>query len=334
MQNLNRIHLNGLRALEAAGRLGSLRGAAEELGVSLGAVSQQVIKAEAQLGRQVFERTNRGLKPTEFGARFLDRLTAGFRILDEAVASSRRHAGDILTISVAPVLASKWLVPRLSAWSRLNPGIQLRLDASVALVDPDTSDVDIAIRVGDGNWPGVNKEFLLDQEIFPVCAPDMAAQLREPADLLKVPIVSDANSSLSWDTWLAPFELKEAQLRPGNSFTDASLALDAAIAGQGVMLAWQTLAEYALSVGTLAAPFPQRARTGQAYWLVTSATRREDRNIRGFKDWMKAEIAETARKFERVRQGWAEDSRKLAEAGDDRLVWPEPGNEDDGRWQW
>jgi len=297
MQNLNRIHLNGLRALESVGRLGSLQRAADELGVSPGAVSQHIIKAEAQLGRAVFDRTQRGLKPTEFGARFLDRLTAGFRALDDAVASSRRHADDLLTISVAPVFASKWLVPRLSRYSRLNPGVQVRLDASVALVDPDTSDVDIAIRVGDGNWPDVKKEFLLAQEIFPVCAPDMAAGLREPADLLKVPVVRDANSNLSWNTWLSHCGLSEDQLQPGNSFTDASLALDAAIAGQGVMLAWPTLAEYALSVGTLVAPFPYRARTGYAYWLITSATRREDRKVRAFKDWMKAEIAETARKF-------------------------------------
>jgi LysR family transcriptional regulator, glycine cleavage system transcriptional activator len=297
MQNLNRIHLNGLRALESVGRLGSLQKAADELGVSPGAVSQQIIKAEAQLGRAVFERTRRGLKPTEFGARFLDRLTAGFRTLDEAVGSSRRHADDILTISVAPVLASKWLVPRLSRYSRLHPGVQVRLDASVQLVDPDTSDIDIAIRVGDGNWPDVKKEFLLHQEIFPVCAPEIAAGLREPADLLKVPVVRDANSNLSWNTWLAPHGLSEDQLKPGNSFTDASLALDAAIAGQGVMLAWPTLAEYALSVGTLVAPFPDRARTGYAYWLITSATRREEKKVRAFKDWIKAEIAETARRF-------------------------------------
>ncbi|MBN9036718.1 MAG: LysR family transcriptional regulator [Rhizobiales bacterium] len=299
MRNLNHVHLNGLRALESAGRLGSLQAAADEIGVSPGAVSQQIIRAEARLGRPVFERTPRGLKPTEFGARFLERLTAGFRALDEAVATSRRHADDILTISVAPVLASKWLVPRLGAWSRLNPGIQLRLDASVALVDLDTSDIDIAIRVGDGDWPGVRKEFLLEQEIFPVCAPDMAARLGRPEDLYGVPVVRDANSNLSWDAWLQPFGLSADRLKPGNSFTDAALALDAAIAGQGVMLAWQTLAEYALSVGTLVAPFPQRARTGLSYWLVTSANRPEDRRIRGFKAWMKDEIAETARKFGR-----------------------------------
>lgn len=297
MQNLNRIHLNGLRALESVGRRGSLQQAADELGVSPGAVSQQIIKAEAQLGRPVFERTRRGLKPTEFGARFLDRLTAGFRTLDEAVASSRRHADDILTISVAPVFASKWLVPRLASYSRRHPEVQVRLDASVALVHPDTSDVDVAIRVGDGDWPDVKKEFLLDQEIFPVCAPEIAARLREPADLLGVPVVRDANSNLSWDTWLSRYGLSEDRLRPGNSFTDASLALDAAIAGQGVMLAWPTLAEYALSVGTLVAPFPYRARTRYGYWLITSATRREEKKVRAFKDWVKAEIAETARKF-------------------------------------
>lgn len=297
MRNLNRIHLNGLRALESVGRLGSLQKASDELGVSPGAVSQQIIKAEAQLRRHVFHRTPRGLRPTEFGVRFLDRLTEGFRTLDEAVGASRRHADDILTISVAPVFASKWLVPRLSRYSRLHPGIRVRLDASIELVDPDATDIDVAIRVGDGNWPLVRKELLLDQEVFHVCAPEIAATLHEPADLLKVPIVRDANSNLSWDLWLARHGLSEVRLRSGNSFTDASLALDAAIAGQGVMLAWATLAEHALSVGTLVAPFPGRARSGLSYWLITSAIRPEEKKVRAFKEWMKAEIAETASKF-------------------------------------
>src|SRR5690606_25704315 len=220
-------------------------------------------------------------------------LTAGFRTLDEAVATSRRHADDILTISVAPVLASKWLVPRLSAYSRLNPGIQVRLDASIALVDPDASDIDIAIRVGDGNWPGVRKEFLLEQEIFPVCAPDIAAGLRTPADLLDVPVVRDANSNLSWNDWLRPFGLDESRMKQGNSFTDASLALDAAIAGQGVMLAWQTLAEYALAAGLLVRPFKELARTRFGYFLVTSKNRPEAKKVK-IKAWLRKEIAETA----------------------------------------
>ncbi len=297
MENLNRVHLNGLRAVEAVGRLGSLRAAAGELGVSAGAVSQQIIKCEKQLGTPVFDRTSRSVAPTAFGRALLGRLTAGFNTLDEAVALSKHHADTTLTISVAPVFASKWLVPRLSRYAQSFPDIQVRLDASVTMVSPDASDIDIAIRVGDGDWPGVATDFLLPQEVFPVCTPAMAKKLREPSDILALPIVRDANSSISWDVWLAPFGLCDADLRDGNTFTDASLALDAAIAGQGVMLAWQTLAHYALSVGQLVAPFPERAATGLGYWLVTSATRREPAKVRDFRRWIKAEIAETAADF-------------------------------------
>jgi LysR family glycine cleavage system transcriptional activator len=290
MNELNRIHLNGLRALEAVGRLGSLQKAADELGVSVGAVSQQVLKSEAQLDRTVFDRSGRGLVPTEFGAAFLARLTTGFRALDDAVASSRSHADSILTVSVAPVFASKWLVPRLTAYSRLEPDIIVRIDASTMLIDPDTSDVDIAIRVGDGSWPGVRTDFLLPQEVFPVCVPELARTLQEPRDLLRAPIVRDANSTLSWNVWLSKFGMDESQLSDGHSFTDAALCLDACIAGQGVMLAWPTLAHYALSVGQVVAPFPERATTGLGYYLVTSATRRDSSKVARFRSWIKAEI--------------------------------------------
>ncbi|MEO4001373.1 LysR substrate-binding domain-containing protein [Mesorhizobium sp. CAU 1732] len=290
MKELNRVHLNGLRALETVGRLGSLQKAADELGVSVGAVSQHVLKAESQIGRPVFDRTGRNLVASEFGATFLARLTTGFRELDDAVGSSRRHSDGILTISVAPVFASKWLVPRLSAYSRLHPDILVRLDSSVGLVNPDTSDVDIAIRVGDGNWPDITRELLLPQEVFPVCAPELAERLASPRDLLGAPIIRDANSTLSWNLWLERFGMDESQLADGNTFTDAALCLDAAIAGQGVMLAWQTLAHYALSVGQLVAPFPERAITGLGYYLVTSATRRTPAKVNHFKSWIRSEI--------------------------------------------
>ena len=297
MKSLNHIHLNGLRALESSGRLGSLKDAAAELGVTLGAVSQQIIRAERQLGRSVFDRTAKGLRPTPFGTDFLQRLTAGFATLDQAVASAMHHADNLLTISVAPVFASKWLVPRLGRYMDAHPGMQVRLDASIGLVDPATSDIDVAIRVGPGGWGNVKEEKILEQEVFPVCAPDIAARMNRPEDLFSVPVVADANSNLSWQTWLDRYGLSEYELRPGNSYTDAALALDAVIAGQGVMLAWQTLAEYALRTGALAAPFPHRARTGMSYWLITARSRREDERVRRFREWLYAEIAETTRMF-------------------------------------
>lgn len=291
MKDLNRVHLNGLRALESVGRLGTLQKAADELGVTAGAVSQQIIKAEAQLGRLVFERDGRGLTPTEFGKAFLVRLTSGFRSIDEAVASARAARETILTVSVAPMFASKWLVPRLSSYAQLHPEIMVRVDASVGLANPDTSDVDIAIRVGDGRWPGVAIDFLLPQEVFPICAPAIAERLAEPRDILTVPILRDANTTLSWNLWLRQFGIDESQLGDGYTFTDAGLCLDAAIAGQGVMLGWQTLAHHALKAGHVVAPFVGRAATGLGYYLVTSATHRDPPKVNNFRKWIKAELA-------------------------------------------
>src|SRR6478735_8715669 len=152
MKNLNSVHLNGLRAVDAVGRLGSLQAAAEELGVSIGAVSQQVIKAEAQLDLVVFERTPKGMVATEPGARLLAMLTEGFRHLSQAVASTQRRDDSILTISVAPVFAARWLVYRLDRFAERHPDINLRMDATTRLVNPALCDVDIGIRVGSGDW--------------------------------------------------------------------------------------------------------------------------------------------------------------------------------------
>jgi LysR family transcriptional regulator, glycine cleavage system transcriptional activator len=301
MRELNRVHLNGLRALEAAGRRGSLQGAADELGVTIGAVSQQIIKAETQLGRAVFMRTAKGLRPTRFGETFLAQLGAGFRALDEAVGSARLRPGNSLIVSVAPVLASKWLVPRLGRFSKAHPGIRVTIDARSELVDPNTGEINLAIRVGDGRWRGVEKEFLLPQEVFPVCAPALAGLLRKPADLLSVPVVRDVNSVLRWQLWLDAYGLEEISMREGNGFTDAAMALDAAIAGQGVMLAWQTLAHDAIAAGVLATPFAHRAPSGLGYWLVSAKGRSLDPHEKAFAQWLKAEMAQTAVLFEPAR---------------------------------
>lgn len=292
MRNLNSVHLNGLRAAEAAGRCGSLKAAALELGVSIGAVSQHILRLEAQIGRRIFQRTAGGLRPTAFGTRFLTRLSAAFATLDHAVAEARQRDADLLTISVAPVFAAKWLVPRLGRFSRRYPDTRVRIEATTELVHPDEADIDLAIRVGDGNWPNVRTEFLLAQDVFPVGVPDLVAALQDPREILALPVVQDANSTLTWNLWLHQFGLDEADMVIGNSFTDAALCLDAAIAGQGVMLAWQALAQDAMADGRLVAPFEQRAVTGLGYWIVTSAKHAPSPKIRRFSDWLREELGE------------------------------------------
>lgn len=292
MNDLSRIHLNGLRAVEAAGRLGSLTAAAEELGVSLGAVSQQVLKAEGQLGQTVFVRSSKGLAPTPFGREVLAHLSEGFRHLATAAALGRAQAQNSLTVSVAPVFAAKWLVPRLSRFSDKLPELKLRIDASVELSDPDRSDVDLAIRVGRGDWPGLRVVHLMDQVVFPICSPRLAAELRSPADLARVPVLRDQYAMYGWDCWLEPEGYGDLTLSDGPLYSDAALCLEAAIAGQGVFLGWPTLANDSIARGQLVAPFPGRHRTGLAYWMVTSAQRRPGANLQRFERWLREELRE------------------------------------------
>ncbi|MGO4352340.1 LysR substrate-binding domain-containing protein [Rhizobium sp. RAF36] len=297
MRNLNSVHLNGLRALEAVGRLGSLQLAADELGVSVGAVSQQVIKAEAQLDQLIFERTPKGMVVTEAGAPVLAALSEGLSRLSEAVSMAQKTDETTLTISVAPVFAARWLVYRIDRFAEQFPDINLRIDATTKLVNPAASDVDLGIRVGNGQWPGVRAELLLEQEVFPVCAPRIAEGLREPRDILEVPAIIDGKAMFAWEVWMREAGLSGSTLTTRHVFNDASLCLDAAMAGQGVMLAWQTLAGYSLQAGQLVAPFGIRARTGFGHYFITAEGTREPKKVRAFKDWIRSEMRETLALF-------------------------------------
>lgn len=293
MNNLNRINLGGLRAIEVAGRLGSLRAAAEALGVTPGAVSQQIQKAEQQLGRPLFERRPKGLTLTAHGEEVMRHLTAGLSELSAAVALAGRSRGDTLTVSVAPVFASKWLVWRLKDFNEKYPSIRVRVDATVQMVDPNLSDIDVCIRVGKGHWPDVTAEKLLEHRVFPVCSPAMASRLTAPGDLGGVPIIRDAGDTFGWDTWLKPNGYDESLLGDGPTFSDGSLCLDAAIAGQGVFLAWEALAVDGLEAGRLTAPFQGRYPTGYSYWFVTGLRLRKSRSVQVFEAWLRAQLDDT-----------------------------------------
>jgi len=297
MAMLNRVHLNGLRAVETVARLGSLAAAAGELNVSVSAVSQQISRTEKQLGQALFERTASGLVLTEFGAVFATRLGAGFRELTQAVALADEATQCTLVVSVAPAFASKWLLPRLSRHFDRHPNVLLRIDASVRLANLDHSDIDIAIRLGDGKWPGGRAELLLAQEVFPVCAPGIAMKLSSIEDLAQTCAITDERAMINWDSWFAAAGVAPVTFQKGARFTDPMLCLESAIAGHGVMLGWQLLAADALADGRLVAPFGIRAQSGLGYWLLTSSTKAESRKVRDFKIWIKEEIEATMAQF-------------------------------------
>jgi LysR family transcriptional regulator, glycine cleavage system transcriptional activator len=293
MRVLNRLHLNGLRAVEATGRLGGLKAAADELGVTPGAVSQQIQKVESQLGRPLFARSARGLVPTPLGAEVMVHLSAGFSELARGVERGLERGQKALVVSVAPVFASKWLVWRLKAFNDKHPDLRVRMDATTTLIDPDTSDVDLCIRVFFGMPPGRNVSKLLEQRIFPVCSPAIAESIRKPADLRGVPVIRDSLSRFGWDLWLDKLGLVESDLQDGPSFSDAALCLDAAIAGQGIFLAWETLANDAMARGQVIAPFEGRLKTGAAYWLVAEEHSDKAGDVAKFSDWLRAELGQS-----------------------------------------
>lgn len=290
MRNLNRIPLPSLRAVEAVARHGSVTLAAEELGVTPGAVSQQVGRAEDALGLSLFDRTNRGMQPTARGQEVADLLSQGFARLSAAVERARPDALETLTVSVAPIFAARWLIWRLPRFHARHPTLRVRLDASLSLADPARGEADLCIRVGRGGWPGVRAEPLFPQVIFPVAAPHLAARLHSPSDLARIPVIVEPKAGISWHDWLEPEGIAGLALMPGPEYSDSSLCLDAAISGIGVFLAFETLAVDALERGSIVAPFRGRHATANSYWLVSSPDRRMPPAARAFSDWIRAEI--------------------------------------------
>ena len=291
MDSLNRVHLSGLRAAEATARLGSLSRAAGELQVSVGAVSQRITRLEEALGCRLFDRVARGMVPTDTGREVMALLSSGFGQLGAAVDLATRDRSHTLTVSVAPIFAARWLVWRLPRFSERHPDIRVRVDSDTRLLDPNTSDADLCIRIGRGGWSDVRAERLFDQRVMPVCAPALAERLQKPEDLAHVPIIRDLNAAFSWNDWLTPIGLDPAMLGPGPEFSDGAVAFDAAMSGAGVFLAWETLDLNALDRGLVVAPFDRREPTGHSYWLISAGDRAVSPATRYFIRWMKEELA-------------------------------------------
>lgn len=291
MVSLNQLHLNGLRAVEAVLRGGSLQFAASELGVSASAISQHIARAEAQLKRSIFERPPGGLAATPFGVEFGRRLSAGFEELARAAALAEDSAPKTLVVAAAPVFASRWLMPRLMRHFERYPEVLLRIDASPKLSDLDNSDVSVAIRLGKGDWAGVRAELLFEVREFPVCTPQMATHLKSVDDLRNAWVILDDNTMLGWTMWFEAAGVEPVPMQTGARFSDPMLCLESVLEGHGLMLAWDLLAGEALRDGRLVAPFGVTATTGLGYYVVTSAKRRPDEKVRRFISWMHDEIA-------------------------------------------
>jgi LysR family glycine cleavage system transcriptional activator len=296
--------LNALRAFEAVSRHLSYRDAAEELHVTPAAVKQLVRKLEEALGAPLVRRRGRGIALTSAGVAGLADLHDGFNRIASSVEKMRRvERRELLTVSVEPSFAAAWLVPRLDAFKEKYPDIDVLIDASLRIVDLEREAADVGIRYGAKVEKDQIVHRLFDDETLAVCSPALAEgppRLKELSDLAKVTLIHMAFTEMTrmpatmhwfdWRTWLA--EVGAGGIEPGRAlrFNDYNLALQAAVAGQGVVLGSWPIVRDAIEAKLLVPPFKERARTDVGYDLVTTRDAMDRREVAAFADWVLGEI--------------------------------------------
>jgi len=285
--------IGALRAFEAAARLSSFTAAAAELGVTQSAVSHAIRDIEARLSVGLFRRTGRRIELTDAGKRyaaFVREALATLRAGDLALTDPERRQ-RVLTVSVSPSFAAKWLGPRIGEFAARYPDLDLRVSANAQHVDFSDGDIDLAIRHGDGDWPALSCIRLCAEFLLPVCAPALAKGVKAPRDLLKLALIHHRDNA-AWRRWFdrAGVSLKEADTR-GVTYSEMSLAIDAAASGQGVALARSALAARDLIAGRLRCVASHREDADFAYWIVRPKDRTRSRKISRFIDWLRAEAA-------------------------------------------
>jgi LysR family glycine cleavage system transcriptional activator len=288
--------LNGLRAFEAAARHMSFTTAATELNVTQTAISHQIRRLEAELGVALFLRLKDGLALSEEGHAYLPGVRSAFQALRHSTQQLFESRGSsVLTISTLVSVASKWLLPRLPAFQQAFPDIDVRISATTDLVDFRRGGIDAAIRYGRGDWRGLRADFLMADEVFPVCSPAVATTLHTPHDLASHTLVQVSGvTAKDWQAWLSAAG-QPAQLADGAKLTFdlAMMAVQAAIDGQGVCIGRSTYVNDDLRAGRLVAPFDLRLQDDLGFYLVTPHETADSTKTSAFRQWLVAVARDT-----------------------------------------
>jgi LysR family transcriptional regulator, glycine cleavage system transcriptional activator len=258
---------------------------------------------EAELAVKLFNRERQRLIITEAGRDYLtvirdalDRIAAGTERLVQ------RQSAGVLTVSTSPDFAAKWLVHRLGHFAEAHPEIDLRVSATMHHVDFAREEVDLAVRHGDGNWPGLDTVRLSGEQLFAVCSPKLLSgrrRLDKLADIPKFPLIH-LDSRTDWVDWLQGVGIGDAEVTHGPVLNRASMVIDAAINGQGVALARTTLAAWDLINGRLVRPFPESLRLSKTYWIICPKATANLPKIAIFRDWLLAEASNDLRGLKRL----------------------------------
>lgn len=293
--------LNALRAFQAAARHLSFAKAAEELNVTPAAVSQQIKKLEDYLQVRLFSRHNRSLTLSEDAQLLLPGISDGFEKINAAIKSfHRRKEHGFITVSVTPSFASKWLVPRLDHWVKQHPETDIRVSASLGLVDFEKDGIDLSVRFGSGSYPGLESTFLMKESFVAVCSPIFVEGengIRTPSDLknhtlLHVTAPND-NYGTDWRHWLQAAGVEDVDVERGLYFDDTTVGVLSAIGGQGVLLARRALVEDDIAKGLLVMPFDFDIPLEFSWYVIAPKPNMSKPAVTAFREWLLTEAGQT-----------------------------------------
>lgn len=293
--------LNALPSFEAAARHLSFSRAAEELNVTHGAVSRAIKHIEEQLDVQLFERATRSVRLTAIGEPYAEAVREALDLLAAATKSaSARHLDNTLNVSTSDGFAGRWLVPRLYRFHQANRDIDVRISTTGRLTNFRDDGIDIAIRYGTGDYPGLTSELLTGEEVFPVCSPrllDGDRPLRSPEDLKYHTLIHDG-FPIDWATWLRSAGVTTVDSEGGLTFDSATFAMESAAQGEGVALGRTMLVAADLAAGRLIRPFRHALQSSSQFFLVYPPRAIRQHKIKAFRNWLFAEMTSSAAKPE------------------------------------
>ena len=283
--------VQSLRAFVAAVRSGSFLAAGEAMGLSHGAVSHHVAQLEHLVGTKLFHRHRRGVVPTPAAEELARRISRSLDDLSEAIGDAGANSRRSLTVTLTPALAQRWLIPRLSDFQRLQPGIDLRIRPTAHVLDLDIEGIEVALRYGTGEWLGaVEPLHIADESVFPVASPNYrGGKLPKRPEQLRACVLI-RNPRQDWQPWLAAANVPNIE-PSGPSVDDAGLALDLAARGEGIALARSLLAKADIAAGRLVPLFDLAIRDHFAYWLVVRPGIKHRNDVSGLTAWIREECA-------------------------------------------
>lgn len=279
---------------EVACRHGSYSEAARELHVTHSAVSQRIRQLEEELGLTLLERRGNRMVPTSSGLRLQAGVKSALSELNASLGNIRTHQTDAeITVSLLPVMAARWLVPRLPRFRARFPRINLHVKSAQSLANFKSDGVDIAIRFGMGDWKGLRATKLLDEAFFPVCSPSLnGGRLpKDPVSMLSEPLLIDRN--LSWHAWFKSAGLKLDREIVGTSFTDTNALMEAAVTGQGIALGRLSVTRSDILAGKLVRLSEHSLRVSYCHYAVYPISSEANPALVAFRDWLIEEALRT-----------------------------------------